>query len=84
MVPEEDFEGHGLPGGFSTLSPHGKWMCSFGADGMLSTRAISNLVCIRLFKNSLRNVEGSMANPGCLDPEYISIPSYDEFHILDY
>lgn len=39
-MPEFECDSHQLPGGKITLSPHGKWLASVGADGKLMVRTV--------------------------------------------
>ncbi|VDI25935.1 Hypothetical predicted protein [Mytilus galloprovincialis] len=43
LLPETEFPGHQLPGAKLLLSPHGKWLASYGIDGYVQVRAIGSL-----------------------------------------
>ena len=44
MEPAFEYPGHQLPGGRVKLSPHHKWLASYGTDGKLMLRTIGQMV----------------------------------------
>ncbi|XP_053407637.1 cilia- and flagella-associated protein 43-like isoform X4 [Mercenaria mercenaria] len=49
LEPVSEFQGHQLPGGRVLLSPHHKWLATYGADGSVLLRTIGQMdktVCI--------------------------------------
>lgn len=46
MEPQYEFGGHQLPGGRVQLSPHHKWLASYGTDGSVMLRTIGQMVGI--------------------------------------
>ncbi|XP_052225547.1 cilia- and flagella-associated protein 43-like isoform X5 [Dreissena polymorpha] len=43
MEPDAEFPGHQLPGGQVLLSPHHKWLATYGTDGTLMLRTIGQM-----------------------------------------
>ena len=58
MEPAFEFPGHQLPGGRVKLSPHHKWLASYGTDGKVMLRTIGQMVSyfLLLFINT-ENIE---------------------------
>ena len=44
MEPAFEFPGHQLPGGSAKLSPHHKWLATYGTDGKVMLRTIGQMV----------------------------------------
>lgn len=43
LLPEQEYPGHQLPGAKLLMSPHGKWLASYGIDGYVQVRATGSL-----------------------------------------
>ena len=49
MEPAFEYQGHQLPGGKVKLSPHHKWLSTYGTDGKVMLRTIGQMVsCVFL------------------------------------
>ena len=44
LEPQSEFQGHQLPGGRVLLSPHHKWLATYGTDGSVMLRTIGQMV----------------------------------------
>jgi len=56
MEPLAEFPGHQLPGGRCLLSPHHKWLATYGTDGSILLRTIGQMVGALQCLNSLMNI----------------------------